>query len=151
MQWNLSQIGILAPKGVKECRNRSENLINRKRTNFCIEATPPKNSQRKKIIEKNPSEKKYFWKMPFLKFILKFMKNWDFFRFWKLIFKYIGNFRKFYHFLKKIITFSKIWNFQGFPIFLKKISNYFWDFWQYTTFRVLSPDCLSKLSKKTVL
>jgi len=24
-------------------------------------------------------------------------------------------------------------------------------FWQYTTFRVLSPDCLSKLSKKTVL
>ena len=101
----------LAPNGVKECRNRSANLINRKRTNFCIEATPPKNSHRKKIVEKNPSEIYFFWKMP---------KIWEFFRFWKLISKYIGNFRKFYHFLKKIITFSKIWNFQDFPIFLKK-------------------------------
>ena len=63
--------------------------------------------------------------MPFLKFILKFMKNWEFFRFWKLIFKYIGNFRKFYHFLKKIITFSKIWNFHNFPISLKKKSHFF--------------------------
>ena len=64
--------------------------------------------------------------MPFLKFILKFMKNWEFFRFWKLIFKYIWNFKKkIHHFLKKIITFSKIWNFQNFPIFSKKKSRFF--------------------------
>ncbi len=46
----------LAPNEVKECRNRFANPINRKRTNFCIEPTPPKNSHRKKIVEKNPSE-----------------------------------------------------------------------------------------------
>ena len=121
------QILKFAPNEVKECRNRSENLINRKRTNFCIEATPPKNSQRKKNSRKKSIRKKYFWKIQFLKKspeILQFLKNWEFVRFWKLIFKYIGN-KKNYHFLKKIITFSKIWNVQGFPIFLKKISNFF--------------------------
>ena len=38
---------------------------------------------------------------------------------------YIGNLKKNYHFLKKIITFSKIWNFQDFPIFSKKKSHFF--------------------------
>ena len=56
-----------APNGVKECRNRPENLTNRKRTNFCFETTPPKNSERKKNSRKNPSEKKIFLKMTFLK------------------------------------------------------------------------------------
>ena len=153
----------LAPNGVKECRNRSANLINRKRTNFCIEATSPKNSQRKKnnrkksirkniflknaiseiyfeiyeklrifqilkinfqIYRKFPKNFTTFWKKlsPFPKSeiftiflylwkknitfskimlkvqkfseILKFLKNREFFWFGKLIFKYIGNFRK---------------------------------------------------------
>ena len=153
----------LAPNEVKECRNRSANPINRKRTNFCIEPTPPKNSHRKKNSRKKSIRKKIFLKnaiseiyfeiyeklrifqilkinfqiyrkfpkiLPLfeknyhlfqnLKFsqfsyifekknltfskimlkvqkfseILKFLKNWEFFRFWKLIFKYIGNFRK---------------------------------------------------------
>ena len=54
--------------GVKEYRNRPENFINRKRTNFWIESTPQKNSERKKSSRKNPFEKKnifqkwHFWK-----------------------------------------------------------------------------------------
>ena len=51
-----------APNGAKECRNRPENPINRKRTIFCFETTPPKNSERKKNSRKNPSEKKIFLK-----------------------------------------------------------------------------------------
>ena len=90
--------------------------------------------------------------MPFLKFILKFMKNWEFFRFWKLIFKYIGNFRKFYHFFeknynlfqnlkfsqfsyifeKKNLTFSKIMlKVQKFSEILKFLKNWeFFRFWK---------------------
>ena len=91
-----------------------------KEDQFLHRSYTPKKFSAKKNSRKKSIRKKYFWKMPFLKFILKFMKNWEFFRFRKLIFKYIGNFRKFYHFLKKIITFSKIWNFHNFPISLKK-------------------------------
>lgn len=47
-----------APNGAKECPNRPENPINRKRTNFRFETAPPKNSERKKNSPKNPSEKK---------------------------------------------------------------------------------------------
>ena len=64
-----------APNGAKECRNRPENPINRKRTNFCFETTPPKNSERKKNSRKNPSEKKIFLKMTFLKKISTSKKN----------------------------------------------------------------------------
>ena len=59
------QILKFAPNEVKECRNRSENLINRKRTNFCIEATPPKNSQRKKNNRKIHPKKNIFEKCNF--------------------------------------------------------------------------------------
>ena len=51
-----------APNGAKECRNRPENPINRKRTNFRFETAPPKNSERKKNSRKNPFEKKIFLK-----------------------------------------------------------------------------------------
>ena len=60
---------------MKECRNRPENPINRKRTIFCFETTPPKNSERKKNSRKNPSEKKIFLKMTFLKKISTSKKN----------------------------------------------------------------------------
>ena len=58
--------------------------------------------------------------MPFLKFILKFMKNWELFRFWKLIFKYIGNFRKFYHFLKKMYHLFQNLKFSQFSYIFEK-------------------------------
>ena len=57
--------------------------------------------------------------------ILKFLKNWEFFRFWKLIFKYIGNFRKILPlFEKKIITFPKTEIFIIFLYLWKKKSHF---------------------------
>ena len=57
--------------------------------------------------------------------ILKFMKNWEFFRFWKLISKYIGNFRKILPLFEKNYHLFQIWNFHNFPISLKKKSHFF--------------------------
>jgi hypothetical protein len=59
---DLVQDQKFAPNGAKECRNRPENPINRKRTNFRFETAPPKNSERKKNSRKNPFEKKIFLK-----------------------------------------------------------------------------------------
>ena len=59
---DLVQDHQFAPNGAKECRNRPENPINRKRTIFCFEITTPKNSERKKNSRKNPSEKNIFLK-----------------------------------------------------------------------------------------
>ena len=115
----------LAPNGVKECRNRSANLINRKRTNFCIEPTPPKNSHRKKNSRKKSIRKKIFLKSTISEIYFEIYEKLRIFQILKIIFKYIGNLRKCYHFLKKIITFSKSWNFHNFPISLKKKSHFF--------------------------
>ena len=81
------------PNRVKECRNRPENPINRKRTNFCFEITPQKNSERKKKVEKiHPKKWKNFISEKYniffgsdLFFIFLspksfFFRSWDFFR-----------------------------------------------------------------------
>ena len=59
--------GKQLPKPMKECRDHSENLINRKFGKFYIEAVPPKNFQLRKNIYIFSSAKKFrfFFDHPF--------------------------------------------------------------------------------------
>ena len=134
----------LAPNEVKECRNRSENLINRKRTNFCIEATPPNNSQRKKNSRKKSIRKKIFLKNAISEIYFEIYEKLRIFQILKINFqiyrkfpKILPLFEKNYHlfqnlkfsqfsyiFEKKNLTFSKIMlKVQKFSEILKFLKN----------------------------
>ena len=84
----------LAPNGVKECRNRSENLINRKRTNFCIETTPPKNSHRKKNSRKKSIRKKIFLKSTISEIYFEIYEKLRIFQILQILKIYFENFKK---------------------------------------------------------
>ena len=101
------QILKFAPNEVKECRNRSENLINRKRTNFCIEATPPKNSHRKKNSRKKSIRKKIFLKSIISEIYFEIYEKLRIFQILKINFQIYRKFQKKLP-LKKNLTFSKI-------------------------------------------
>ena len=134
----------LAPNEVKECRNRSENLITRKRTNFCIEATPPKNSHRKKNSRKKSIRKKIFLKNAISEIYFEIYEKLRIFQILKINFqiyrkfpKILPFFEKNYHlfqnlkfsqfsyiFEKKNLTFSKIMlKVQKFSEILKFLKN----------------------------
>ena len=95
-------------KTTKEYRNRSRNIINRKRGKFYIEAVSKKNSTPKKYIffwiaKKFPKKKRFFFKKS------KSEKNLDFSSFKKIIIffpkKNLIFFSNFFRSKKKIIFF----------------------------------------------
>ena len=115
----------LAPNGVKECRNRSANLINRKRTNFCIEPTPPKNSHRKKNSRKKSIRKKIFLKNAISEIYFEIHEKLRIFQILKINFQIYRKFPKnFTTFWKKLSLFPKSKIFIILLYFWKKKSHF---------------------------
>ena len=116
----------LAPNEVKECRNGFANPINRKRTNFCIEPTPPKNSHRKKNSRKKSIRKKIFLKNAISEIYFEIYEKLRIFQILKINFQILGNFRKILPLFEKNCHFFQNPKFSQFSyIFEKKKSHFF--------------------------
>ena len=132
----------LAPNEVKECRNRFANPINRKRTNFCIEPTPPKNSHRKKNSRKKSIRKKIFLKSTISEIYFEIYEKLRIFQILKINFQIYRKFPKiFTTFWIFFFTFPKTEIFIIFLYLWKKKSHFlknhaksskkFQKFWNY--------------------